>query len=207
MSAKIHLIRIPKTSQNGPTPSIESVISQHPFLAGLSPHHLRLLCDCAMPAHFSADELIFKEGDQANRFYLIQKGRVALECYTKKSGNALIQIIGSGDVLGWSWLFPPYFWHFNARALEPTEAVFIYATPLREECESDHELGYELLKRMAEIMLTRLQATRRQLLRLNGRLRTALAPRQLRCSSCELNETSPGPSAECDHANLSSEPE
>jgi CRP/FNR family transcriptional regulator, cyclic AMP receptor protein len=170
MPAKAHLTVTPKASENAPTPSIESVISQHPFLAGLSPHHLRLVCDCAMRAHFSADELIFKEGDPANRFYLIQKGRVALECYAKERGNTLIQIIGNGDVLGWSWLFPPYVWHFNARALEPTDAVFIYAAPLREGCESDQELGYELLKRMAEIMLTRLQATRRQLLRLSGRL-------------------------------------
>jgi CRP-like cAMP-binding protein len=75
-----------------------------------------------------------------------------------------IQTVGPGDVLGWSWLFPPYFWHFNARVLQPTVAIFFYATPLREECESDHELGYELFKRMAEVMLTRLQATRRQLL-------------------------------------------
>jgi CRP-like cAMP-binding protein len=123
-----------------------------------------------MPAHFTTGEMIFKEGDPANRFYLIQKGKVALECYTKEKGETLIQIISSGDVLGWSWLFPPYCWHFNARALEPTEAIFVYATPLREECESDHELGYELFKRMAEVMLARLQATRRQLLHRSDKL-------------------------------------
>ena len=160
MPAKAHLTGLPKTGTN----SIEAAISGHPFLADLSPHHLRLLADCAMPARFSTGELIFKEGDPANRFYLLQKGKVALEWYAKDKGEALIQIISSGEVLGWSWLFPPYCWHFNARALEPTEAIFIYATPLREECESDHELGYELIKRMAEAMLTRLQATRRQLL-------------------------------------------
>jgi CRP-like cAMP-binding protein len=82
----------------------------------------------------------------------------------KNKGMTPIQEIGAGEALGWSWLFPPYFWHFNARALEPTDAIFLYATPLRDECESDHELGYELVKRMAEVMLRRLQATRRQLL-------------------------------------------
>ena len=66
-------------------------------------------------------------------------------------------------MLGWSWLFPPYYWHFDARAVEDTEAVFIYGTPLREECESDPELGYEILKRVALVMMKRLQATRRQL--------------------------------------------
>jgi len=149
------------------TDSTESIVSTHPFLQGMSPHQLRLLSDHAMSATFRADEPIFREGDPANRFYFIRKGRVALGSYVKDRGNALIQVISAGDVLGWSWLFPPYFWHFNARALEPTDAVFIYAAPLREECESDHELGYELMKRMAEVMVDRLQAARRQLL---GRL-------------------------------------
>jgi cAMP-binding proteins - catabolite gene activator and regulatory subunit of cAMP-dependent protein kinases len=108
--------------------------------------------------------LVFREGDPANRFYLVLSGKIALESFVKDKGNTLIQTIGPGDVLGWSWLFPPYFWHFNARALEHTEAIFIYATPLREECEADHELGYQLIKRMAEVMMNRLQATRKQLL-------------------------------------------
>jgi CRP-like cAMP-binding protein len=144
--------------------SLDDIIKRHPFLVGMSPHQLRLLSDCSMQAHFRSDELIFREGDPANRFYLLQKGKVALESLVKDKGNTLIQTIGAGDVLGWSWLFPPYLWHFDARAIEPTDAIFIYATPLREECESDHELGYELLKRMAQVMMNRLQATRWKLL-------------------------------------------
>jgi CRP-like cAMP-binding protein len=112
---------------------------------------------------FNAGELIFREGDPANRFYLLQKGKVALECLTDH-GVQCIQTVAGGDVLGWSWMFPPFFWHFDARALEPTEAIFFYGTPLRTECETDHEFGYELLKRMSLVMLSRLQATRRQLL-------------------------------------------
>ena len=130
----------------------------------MGPHHLRLLSDCAMPARFAANELILREGDPANRFYLLQKGAVALESQLLGSSKALIQTLGAGDILGWSWLFPPYFWHFDARALEPTEAVFIYGTPLREQCESDHELGYELMKRLAQVLLERLQSTRLKLL-------------------------------------------
>src|ERR1051326_1919032 len=116
--------------------SVEKIISTHPFLEGMSPHQLRLLCDCAMAAHFTANELIFREGDPANRFYLLQSGSVALESQVQGKSRALIQTIGAGDILGWSWLFPPYVWHFDARAIEPTDAVFIYGTPLREECES-----------------------------------------------------------------------
>jgi CRP/FNR family transcriptional regulator, cyclic AMP receptor protein len=142
----------------------ENVISKHPFFEGMSVHHVRLLCDCSMPMNFATGEWIFREGDIANRFYLIQKGKVALEAYVQLKGHTCIQLLGAGDVLGWSWLFPPYIWHFSARALEPIDAIFIYGTPLREQCESDHDLGYELMKRMAELMMKRLQATRWQLL-------------------------------------------
>ena len=148
-------------------PSTPTHISQHPFLTGMSAHQLGILSDCAMQSRFEAGQLIFREGDPADRFYLINKGKVALESQTNR-GRILVQTIGAGDVLGWSWLFPPYFWHFDARALEPTDAIFIYGTTLREECESDHELGYELTRRMAEVILQRLQATRRQLLQLKG---------------------------------------
>lgn len=147
--------------QAAPLP-LQIAISRHPFLADLSPHHLRLLSDCAMPNYFTTGELIIKEGDPADCFYPIEKGRVAVECNAKGGDDKLIQLIGSGEVLGWSWLFLPYCWHFNARALEPTESICIYATPLRDECEWDHELGHELFKRMAGVMLDRLQATRRK---------------------------------------------
>lgn len=153
-----------KTGTAHPPEPLEDLIKQHPFLEGMPPHQIRLLGDFAMRAHFESGELVFREGDPANRFYLVLSGKIALESFVKDKGNTLIQTIGPGDVLGWSWLFPPYFWHFNARALEHTEAIFIYATPLREECEADHELGYQLIKRMAEVMMNRLQATRKQLL-------------------------------------------
>jgi CRP-like cAMP-binding protein len=157
------LLLKPKTG-SACTQSVETIISTHPFLAGMSPHQLRVLSDCAIALHFTANELIFREGDPANRFYLLRSGTVALESQVQGKRKALIQTIGAGDVLGWSWLFPPYYWHFDARAIEPTDAVFIYSTPLREECERDHELGYELMKRLASVMVKRLQATRWKLL-------------------------------------------
>ncbi|PWU11600.1 MAG: Crp/Fnr family transcriptional regulator [Verrucomicrobia bacterium] len=144
--------------------TVERIISNHPFLEDMSPHQLRLLSDCAIPEHFGANEIIFREGDPANRFYLLQKGQVALESYVPDKGRVCVETIGAGEVLGWSWLFPPYLWHFDARAIEPTDAVFIYGIPLRDECELDHELGYELTKRMAAVMMRRLQRSRRQLL-------------------------------------------
>ena len=146
------------------TQALESVLHAHPFLAGMKPEHLRTLNDNAMMMSYQPGEVIFREGDPANRFYLIQKGKVTLESSRRESEPVLIQSIGPGDVLGWSWLFPPYYWHFDARAVEPTEAIFFYGTRLREQCERDHDLGYELMKRMASVIIHRLQATRRHLL-------------------------------------------
>ena len=148
--------------------SVERILASHPFLKGLSPHQRRLLTDCAMLSHFAPGELIFREGDPANRFYLIDKGRVALESYVRDHGAVNIDTLGTGDVLGWSWLFPPYYWHFDARAIEPTDAVFFYGTPLRDECDADHDLGYELMKRVTEVVIKRLLATRRKLLQTYG---------------------------------------
>lgn len=158
----------PRSSQRGKEGGgaqvLEKLLAEHPFLKGLSPHQCRVLTDCARHTTFEPGELLLREGDPANRFYLILRGKVSVESYFSDRGTTPIQTLADGDVLGWSWLFPPYFWHFNARAVELTEAVFLHGTPLRDECEADHDLGYELVKRMAEVMMKRLQATRRQLL-------------------------------------------
>jgi CRP/FNR family transcriptional regulator, cyclic AMP receptor protein len=144
--------------------TLARAIAEHPFWKGMSPEHLKILADSAMYSRFEAGQLIFEEGDPANRFYLILEGKVVLESYVRERGTVLIETIGAGDVLGWSWLFPPYYWHFDARALEPTKAIFFYGTRLRENCEEDHEFAYQLLRRTAEVAIKRLQATRRELL-------------------------------------------
>ena len=144
--------------------AVESVIAEHPFLRGLKPEHLRLLADSAMRMHYEAGELIFGEGDPANRFYLIEKGHVSLESQGRDEAPVAVEVIGPGDVLGWSWLFPPYYWHFDARALEPASAIFFYGTRLRDQCARDHSFGFEMMKRMTHVVIQRLQATRKQLL-------------------------------------------
>lgn len=144
--------------------TLESLIAAHPFVQGLSPEHVQSLCEYAMLSDFAAGETIFRQGDPANRFYLILSGTVALEARGADGARTLLQEIGDGEVLGWSWLFPPYYWNFDARALAPVKAVFFYGTRLRENCEVDHHLGYELMKRMAEIVINRLQNARKKLL-------------------------------------------
>jgi CRP/FNR family transcriptional regulator, cyclic AMP receptor protein len=142
---------------------LEARVAAHAFLLGMNDSRVRLLADCALASHFAAGRIIFHEGEMANRFYLIERGKVALESSTLGE-PVRIDEIGDGDLLGWSWLFPPYAWHFTARAVEETTAIFFYGTILREYCEKDHSLGFELFKRMSVVMLRRLQAARQKLM-------------------------------------------
>jgi len=148
--------------------AIERVLADHPLLKGCEPRYIQLLADCARRAEFSTDELIFRQGDEADQFYLIRRGRVALEIPTPQGDPIILQTAGKGDFLGWSWMITPYRWHFNARAVELTRAVALNGKRLREKCESDHHLGYEVIRRVAGIMDRRLQATRLQLLDIYG---------------------------------------
>jgi CRP-like cAMP-binding protein len=144
-----------------------TLLAAQPFLKGLSKQQLELLSNNAMEVEFPAGKMIFNEGLTANRFYIILEGEVALESPASKRGTQpdLIQTIKAGDVLGWSWLFAPYQWHFDARAVKPTKAIIFFATTLRELCESDHKLGYELMKRVTKVVIKRLQSTRLRLLK------------------------------------------
>jgi CRP/FNR family transcriptional regulator, cyclic AMP receptor protein len=147
-----------------PRQQLEKRVAAHPFLIGLSEHHIRLLADCAMQTRFDADQLVFRAGETANRFYLIETGSVVLEAPAGNGTSVAIDAVGSGGLLGWSWLFPPYIWHFDARAAEPTTAIFFYGTILREYCDRDTALGLELFKRMSEVMIHRLQQARARLI-------------------------------------------
>lgn len=139
-------------------------VALHPFLAGMNPTQLALLTDCAMVSKYKPGQVILREGEIANRCYLIESGKVVLESGEGFGDPVVIETIGAGDLLGWSWMFPPYVSNFTARAIEPTDAIFFYGTILREYCERDPSLGYELFKRMAPVMLRRLQAARKKML-------------------------------------------
>lgn len=146
-------------------PALIDHLASHPFLRGMKQAHLETMAAEAMQTEFKKGELVFHEGELANRFYLIRSGSVALEAPTPEDGTILVEEIGAGGVLGWSWLFPPYYWHFDARAAEHTTAIFLYGTRLREHCESDPDFGYELMKRTAELVIHRLEATRKNWLK------------------------------------------
>ena len=147
---------------------LDSILAEQPFFQGLSPEYLQLIAGCASMARFDAGQVVFNAGDAADQFFLIRHGKVGIELVAPGPGRIVIQTVGEGEVLGWSWLFPPYRWHYDAVALELTRVAAFDGRCLREKCEHDHDLGYELMKRFAQVMAQRLQATRLQLLDVYG---------------------------------------
>jgi CRP-like cAMP-binding protein len=134
----------------------------HPFLVGMCESHLRTLAPHVEHVHFPAGTTIFHEGDPAEQFYVIERGKVRLQ--THAAGHPVeIQMIESGEELGWSWLFPPYCWHFDAVAHADTDAISFPAAQLRDDCEKDAGYGYSLMKQVAELLIQRLQAARMKL--------------------------------------------
>ena len=144
--------------------TLERIVAEHPFFEGLDPNITNLLTGCARNMRFTAGTYIFKEGEDANDFYLIRSGRVAMEIFSPQSKPIVVSTVEEGDILGWSWLVPPYIWRFNAHAVQDTRAIALDGKCLRTKCEESHDLGYQVLKRFAQIMVKRLEATRLQLL-------------------------------------------
>ena len=148
--------------------TLERVLLEHPLLKGCHPQYIQLLVACASNVRFNAGEVIFRQGEEASLFYLIRHGKVALEIPDSGRGPIIIQTLAEGDVLGWSWAITPYRWHFDARAVELARAIALDGRCLRDKCEVDHDLGYEVMRRVAHVMEHRLQATRLQLLDVYG---------------------------------------
>jgi CRP-like cAMP-binding protein len=149
--------------------TLQPILAQHPFFQGLSAGDLQLLAGCASNVRYAAGDYLFHEGAQAHSFWLIREGTVALETPGAHERSIPIETIESGEVLGWSWLFPPYQWHFSARAVQPVRALTLDGACLRARCDADPRLGYELMRRFAQVIIARLQATRMQLLDVYGK--------------------------------------
>lgn len=143
---------------------LESLIMKHPFLSGFDPHYYHFFNECAVLRRYEPGQEIFHEHGNAEHFYLIQSGKVALETFVPGRGMVTIQTLGPGEALGWSWLFPPRQWHFSASAIEPTELIEFDAAHLREKAEENRDFGNELISRVARVLLERLQGTREQLI-------------------------------------------
>jgi len=151
------------------TTGLSALVAEHPLLADLPGDAVEQVAGCARNIVWRTGELLVSEGEQADTFYLVRRGRVAVEVHGPGSGRLVVDILGPGDAVGWSWLFPPYRWHFDVRATEPVGAVAVDAACLRAKAEADPAFGYELMKRVGAVILDRLQGTRIRLLDLYGR--------------------------------------
>jgi CRP-like cAMP-binding protein len=148
--------------------TIETVLRGAPVFEGMPPDELSLVAGCASNVRFDQGAVLFREGDSADTFFLVRHGAVALELFVPARGAVVIETIEAGEVIGWSWLFPPYRWHFDARALTQVRATAFDGACLRGKCEEDSGLGFDLMSRFAQILIERLQWTRLRLLDVYG---------------------------------------
>ncbi|HET7555163.1 MAG TPA: cyclic nucleotide-binding domain-containing protein [Gaiellaceae bacterium] len=148
--------------------TIDALLREVPVFRGLEPAQLELIAGCGSNVHFDQGAVLFREGDAADIFYLVRHGTVALETYVPARGPAMIETLQPGEVVGWSWLFPPYRWHFDARALTDLRATAFDGACLRGKADADPRLGYDLMSRFAQVLIERLQWTRLRLLDLYG---------------------------------------
>jgi CRP/FNR family transcriptional regulator, cyclic AMP receptor protein len=148
--------------------TIDQLIAETPTFAGLAAEHLELIAGCGWNEHVDAGTWLLREGEAAERFHLIRHGVVALEVAAPGRGPLIIQTLHEGEVLGWSWLFAPYRWAMDGRAVESCSLVTFDGACLRGKCDADHELGYQLMTRFAANVIDRLQSTRLQLLDVYG---------------------------------------
>jgi CRP/FNR family transcriptional regulator, cyclic AMP receptor protein len=152
--------------------TIEQLLAEAPAFDGMSEEHLALIAGCAQNKTFTDGEYLMREGDPADTFFVIRHGRVAMEIFVPQRGGVTIETIDDGDLLGWSWLVPPFRQHLDARALGNVHTVTFDAACLRGKSDTDPVLGYELMRRFIPVIVERLQATRVRLLDVYGHVTT-----------------------------------
>ncbi len=148
--------------------TLDLVLRDVPLFEGLTDDQRSLLAGCAGNVHFREGQTLFREGDPADTFFVIRHGSIAIETFVPARGAITIETVEPGDVVGWSWLFAPYRWHFDARALTDVRATGFDGACLRGKCDDDADLGYELMSRFAQVLVERLQWTRLRLLDVYG---------------------------------------
>ncbi|MGZ5384408.1 MAG: Crp/Fnr family transcriptional regulator [Acidimicrobiia bacterium] len=148
--------------------SPEEVLTEHPFFTGISDDHLEFLVSVARPLHIESNRFLFRQGSTADCFLVLHNGDMALELHVGARGARIIQTISPGEVVGWSWLFPPYRWMFDGRALNTVDCLCLDGEAVRTRMETDHEFGYEVFRRFGEVIVEALNRTRLQLLDLYG---------------------------------------
>jgi CRP-like cAMP-binding protein len=148
--------------------SPEEVLTDHPFFKGMKPEHIDFLVSVARPLHIEANHFLFRQGGGADCFLVLHRGDMAIELHVGAKGARIIQTVGVGEVIGWSWLYPPHRWMYDGRALKTVDCLCLDGEAVRKHMEDDHEFGYEVLRRFGEVIVEALNRTRLQLLDVYG---------------------------------------
>lgn len=147
---------------------MDSIVREHRFFADLDEDTIKLIAGCARNVTFKSGEYLFHTGDAADEFFLVRHGQVAIEITAPGRPAMTIQTVGADEIAGVSWLVPPYRWVHDARAVEAVRAIGMDARCLRQKCDADHDVGYEMMLRFVPLLVSRLQATRMQILDVYG---------------------------------------
>ncbi len=148
--------------------TVRELLAQSHVFAGLPDRVLDELAGCGHLDHFEAGNALTHVGEPASDFHVIRHGRVALQIAAPGHEPLVIATRGEGDAVGWSWLFRPYRWHFDAIATELTRVISLDGECLRGKCATDHELGYHVMSRFAAVAISDLEMTQLQLLDVYG---------------------------------------
>ena len=148
--------------------TITPILAAHPFFKGLDSRFLELVLACASRETFKPGEFLCRDDEEATKFYVIHQGRVSVEIFRARRGPVTVQSLGETDVLGWLWFEKPYHWHLDAKAKELTRVISLDVGCLRDKCEQDHDLAYELMRRYAHHLAVQFRVTKLQLADMYG---------------------------------------
>lgn len=147
---------------------LDAVLREHPFFTEFDQRYRTLVAGCAANLVVPANGYVYREGEPADHFYLLRSGRVAIEVFVPGKAPIIVETLSGGDLMGWSWLVPPFRCSFDARAVELTRLISLDAACLRGKMEEDPVLGYELYKRFSPVIAARVAAARRQMIDMYG---------------------------------------
>ena len=150
--------------------TIDALLPEVAAFAGKQAGQLELMAACAATRVFGDGAYLTREGDPADTFFVIRKGSVAIETHVPQRGALVIETLHDHELVGWSWLVPPYRTQFDVRANGPAHTIAFDGACLRGKCDADPLLGYELLRRFSAVLLERLQATRLRLIDVYGQV-------------------------------------
>ena len=152
----------------------KAILGAQPFLRGMADDHLAKLATLCQHIAIPARQRLFEEGTRADRFWLIDAGQVTIDTTVPGQGRLIIASLGRGDMIGVTWLLPPYQWRFGAVTAQPMQAFEFDAPAVRAACDEDPSLGYELGRRVSGVLVRRLEAIHRRLLETSARGEPAL---------------------------------